>query len=85
MTGGVLPIGADTVVMQEVTTKGEGTVTIPPLPDAKIRARGINTRKAGEDLIVGSMALQRGWRVNPAELGQSADVEAAVALALELV
>ena len=69
MTGGVLPIGADTVVMQEVVTKGDGTVTIPPLAQAKLRARGINTRKAGEDLKVGSVALQRGWRINPAELG----------------
>ena len=69
MTGGVLPIGADTVVMQEVVTKGDGTVTIPPLAEAKLRARGINTRKAGEDLKVGSVALQRGWRINPAELG----------------
>jgi molybdopterin molybdotransferase len=69
MTGGVMPVGADTVVMQEVATKGDGAVTIPPLAEAKIRARGINTRKAGEDLTVGCMALQRGWRVNPAELG----------------
>ncbi len=69
MTGGVLPIGADTVVMQEVTTRGDGTVTVPPLAEAKLRARGINTRKAGEDLKVGSVALRRGWRINPAELG----------------
>ena len=69
MTGGVLPIGADTVVMQEMTTKAGDAVTIPPRDEAKIRARGINTRKAGEDLQVGSMALQRGSRINPAELG----------------
>ncbi|MEO8134320.1 MAG: molybdopterin molybdotransferase MoeA, partial [Betaproteobacteria bacterium] len=69
MTGGVMPAGADTVVMQEVTTRGDGTVSIPPLNEAKIRARGINTRKAGEDLAVGSVALRRGWRVDPAELG----------------
>ncbi len=69
MTGGVMPAGADTVVMQEVTTKGDGTVTIPSRDEAKIRARGINTRKAGEDLAARSVALRRGWRVNPAELG----------------
>ena len=69
MTGGVLPVGADTVVMQEMTTKAGDAVTIPPRDEAKIRNRGINTRKAGEDLQVGSMALQRGSRINPAELG----------------
>ena len=69
MTGGVLPTGADTVVMQEMVTRTGATVTIPPLAAAKIRARGTNTRKAGEDLKAGSIALQRGWRVSPAELG----------------
>ena len=69
MTGGVLPSGADTVVMQEMVTRTGATVTIPPLAAAKIRARGTNTRKAGEDLKAGSIALQRGWRVSPAELG----------------
>jgi len=69
MTGGVLPVGADTVVMQEVATRDGDTVTVPPLAEAKIRTRGLNTRKAGEDLKVGSVALQRGARVNPAELG----------------
>ena len=69
MTGGVLPVGADTVVMQEMTTKAGEAVTIPPRDEAKIHSRGNNTRKAGEDLQVGSMALQRGSRINPAELG----------------
>ena len=69
MTGGVMPQGADTVIMQEVTTRAGDQVTIPALADAKVRSRGTNTRKSGEDLKAGSVALQRGWRVNPAELG----------------
>ncbi len=74
MTGGVLPEGADTVVMQEMVKAGGDSVTVPPRDEAKLRARGINTRKAGEDLQVGSIALHRGWRVNPAELGMIASL-----------
>src|SRR5258706_7830526 len=37
--------------------------------EAKIRARGGNTRRAGEDLKIGTMALARGTRITPAELG----------------
>ena len=69
MTGGVLPQGADTVAMQEVVQAVDGIVTIPPRAQAKLRARGNNTRKAGEDIAVGSVALERGWRVGAAELG----------------
>ena len=74
MTGGVMPQGADTVVMQEVVTREGRAVTIPALRDAKIRARGTNTRKAGEDLRKGSVALERGWRINPAEMGMIASL-----------
>ena len=74
MTGGVLPQGADTVVMQEVATREGRTVTIPTLRDARVRARGTNTRKVGEDLRQGSVALERGWRINPAEMGMIASL-----------
>jgi molybdopterin molybdotransferase len=74
MTGGVLPQGADTVVMQEMVKADGNRVTIPPRADAKIRSRGINTRKAGEDLKVGSIAIARGVRLNPAEIGMIASL-----------
>ena len=74
MTGGVLPQGADTVVMQEVVARSRATVTIPPLVQAKVRGRGTNSRKAGEDLKAGSVALERGWRINPAEMGMIASL-----------
>ncbi len=64
MTGAVLPAGADTVVVQEVT-RSEGNEVIIP---AGQRA-GQNTRRAGEDLARGSVALPAGKRIGPAELG----------------
>ena len=64
MTGGVVPGGADTVVMQE-RAKAEGRrVTFAPGQKA-----GQNVREAGEDLKRGAVALARGRLVRPAELG----------------
>ena len=54
MTGAVLPAGADTVVVQEVTRVDGGAVVVPAG-----QKRGQNTRRAGEDLA----------RDGPAELG----------------
>jgi len=64
MTGAVLPAGADSVVVQEVT-RLDGSVVIVP---AGQRA-GQNTRRAGEDLARGAVALAAGKLVGPAELG----------------
>jgi molybdopterin molybdotransferase len=64
MTGGVVPEGADTVVMQE-RAKASGT-SISFAAGQKI---GQNVREAGEDLRAGSIALKRGRIVRPAELG----------------
>ncbi len=64
MTGAVLPAGADTVVVQEVTRLADGTVVIPAG-----QKKGQNTRRAGEDLARGAVALAAGKRVGPAELG----------------
>ncbi|MGB8147651.1 MAG: gephyrin-like molybdotransferase Glp [Azonexus sp.] len=64
MTGAVLPAGADTVVVQEVTRIEDGAVIIPAG-----QRQGQNTRRAGEDLARGAVALAAGKRVGPAELG----------------
>ena len=64
MTGAVLPAGADTVVVQEVTRLEEGAVFIP-----SGQRQGQNTRRAGEDLARGAVALAAGKRIDPAELG----------------
>ena len=64
MTGAVLPAGADTVVVQEVTRVEEAAVWIP------VGQRlGQNTRRAGEDLARGQIALPAGKQIGPAELG----------------
>lgn len=64
MTGAVLPAGADTVIVQEVTRAEEGAVFVP-----SGQRRGQNTRRAGEDLARGAVALPAGKRIGPAELG----------------
>ncbi|HZZ92833.1 MAG TPA: gephyrin-like molybdotransferase Glp [Usitatibacter sp.] len=64
MTGGVVPTGADTVVMQERARASGQSVTFAPG-----QKTGQNVREAGEDLRVGSVALARGRIVRPADLG----------------
>jgi len=64
MTGGVVPEGADTVVMQERAKASGKSVTF-----AAGQKAGQNVREAGEDLGAGSVALRKGRIVRPAELG----------------
>ena len=64
MTGGVVPEGADTVVMQE-----RAKATGKSIAFAAGAKTGQNVREAGEDLRAGSVALKRGRTVRPAELG----------------
>lgn len=64
MTGGVVPPGADTIVMQEHVKAAENRVTI-----GGGHRKGQNLRKAGEDLRKGAAALARGQRLRPAEIG----------------
>ena len=76
MTGGVVPEGADTVVMQERARASGKSITVAPG-----QKTGQNVREAGEDLKAGSLALKRGRIVRPAELGLLASLgigEAAV-------
>ncbi len=64
MTGGVVPQGTDTVVMQE-RARAQGR----NIAFAAGQRSGQNVRQAGEDLKAGSVALRRGRIVRPAELG----------------
>lgn len=64
MTGAVMPTGADTVVVQEVS-RVEGETLIVPAG----QRQGQNSRRAGEDLRRGKPALLAGKRIGPAELG----------------
>jgi len=63
-TGGMLPTGADGVVMQEHTALADGTVEI------RHRARpGENVLGRGEDVRTGDLVLRAGRRLRPADLG----------------
>ncbi|UFN49881.1 molybdopterin molybdotransferase MoeA [Roseomonas sp. OT10] len=67
MTGAPMPVGADTVIMQEDAALDGGTLRLPPgLP------RGANCRPAGEDVARGAIALPKGRRLGPAEIGLAA-------------
>ncbi len=63
-TGGVVPDGCDSVVMQERATASGKSIQFAP--GVK---KGQNVRYAGEDLKAGAVALPRGRQVRPAELG----------------
>jgi molybdopterin molybdotransferase len=64
MTGAVMPIGADTVVPFENAQLDGETVTIP-----KLQALGQNRRFKGEDLTKNHIAIAKGKRCGPAEIG----------------
>ena len=71
-TGAPLPEGADTVVRQEDTDFGAGTVTI-----LKDRDVGVNIRRAGEDIRKGQTVLTAGAALGPAHLGVLASLAVA--------
>jgi molybdopterin molybdotransferase len=63
-TGGVVPEGADTIVMQERAQVNGKSITF-----AAGQKLGQNVRHAGEDLKAGAVALAKGRTVRSAELG----------------
>ncbi|MDR2154863.1 MAG: molybdopterin molybdotransferase MoeA [Burkholderiaceae bacterium] len=70
-TGAPMPVGADAVVAQEDTEPlGDGArVRINVVP-----ASGQWVRKAGEDVMRGTVVLRRGERLSPASLGLAAGI-----------
>lgn len=64
MTGGMMPEGSDTVVIQEHVQVNDDRILI----DGSTRA-GRNVRLAGEDINAGEVVLSNGTLVSPAELG----------------
>jgi len=58
-TGGMMPAGADTVVIQELTTREGDTVTIK-----KATAKGRNVRRGGIDFKQGDLLLRKGRRLS---------------------
>ena len=69
LTGADLPDGVDTVVLDEDVRVGNGQIAFHgPLK------RGANTRKAGEDVPAGDVALSAGRVLTPADLALAAAV-----------
>ncbi|UCH74538.1 MAG: molybdopterin molybdotransferase MoeA [Rhodospirillales bacterium] len=66
-TGGTLPAGADTVVMQENTEAAEGTVTI-----LKSAEKGRFVRPAGLDFKTGDIRLKAGRVLTARDVGLAA-------------
>ncbi|WP_371808971.1 gephyrin-like molybdotransferase Glp [Ruegeria sp. HKCCD7255] len=63
LTGAALPEGVDTVILEEDVTVQDGHIAFHgPLK------QGANTRKAGEDVAQGALALSKGRRLTPADL-----------------
>lgn len=63
LTGALLPDGVDTVVLQEDVQPAGTRVTFPALPPP-----GANTRRAGEDVAAGALALPAGHVLRPPDL-----------------
>ena len=69
-TGAPLPAGADTVIRQEDTAQSSnGKVRITNARDARK-----NIRRRGEDITKGSLVLQSGTPLGPAQLGVLASI-----------
>ncbi len=66
-TGAPIPAGADTVIMQEVTTATEGGVVFNEVPVA-----GTFVRPLGEDFLAGSDLLSAGIRLRPQDVALAA-------------
>lgn len=63
-TGSEIPAGADSVVMQERVTVADDGITV----DATV-SEGQNIRRQGQDLARGELALAKGTRIRPQEMG----------------
>lgn len=64
MTGGIMPDGSDTVIMQEQAERSGDSVRI-----GGGHKNGQNTRLAGEDLKAGDFVLAAGRLLTPADIG----------------
>jgi molybdopterin molybdotransferase len=63
LTGAILPKGVDTVVLEEDCSTDGGRVAF----EGPVR-KGSNTRKAGEDVLAGQVAVTAGSRLGPSEM-----------------
>jgi molybdopterin molybdotransferase len=68
-TGAPVPMGADAIVMQEMTTAADDRVTINEAPQP-----GAWIRRAGFDVARGATILAAGQRLRPQECGLAASI-----------
>jgi molybdopterin molybdotransferase len=69
MTGGVMPSGCDTVIMQEHVRVADGSLQVPAG-----QQQGANVRYAGADIKTDQVVFEPGHIVRPAELGMIASL-----------
>lgn len=69
-TGAPVPVGADTVVMQEHTERKDNHILIHQTNLTK----GLNVRPEGSEISKGSLALQRGTPLTPGAIGYLASL-----------
>ena len=62
-TGGVMPVGADTVVIQEITSRDGDVVTVK-----RAEAKGQNVRQEGLDFKAGAILLAKGRRLTTRDI-----------------
>jgi molybdopterin molybdotransferase len=74
-TGAPVPEGCDTVIRQEDTEAGNGTVRV-----VQDRDLGVNIRQAGEDIRAGTTVMQPGLELGAAALGVLASLAVATPL-----
>ena len=74
-TGAPLPLGADTVIMQEDVTRGDGAR--PVVRSTFQPKRGAWVRRRGDDLADGAVAIARGTRLGPGSLALAAALDRA--------
>lgn len=70
MTGGIIPDGADTVVIQEHVASHNGSIEVA----VDSYKKGQNIRRKGEDIAVDDVVLKRGRKLSPADLGLMASL-----------
>lgn len=69
MTGGKMPDGTDTVIMQEHVTVSANTISV-----SAGQKPGQNVRQAGEDLAIGDTVMPKGKQLMPADIGMLASI-----------
>ncbi len=68
MTGAPLPAGAGTVYPQEIVERDGDRVRLGSLP------RAVNVRRRGEDVMSGTVVIEKGTVLRPQELGLAASL-----------